>query len=462
VRTKPWTLFSLLAILVPAGGSAAEPGTEPSAAIRGIYDEALVHGTAFQNLTELVDRYPGRLSGSKKLEGAIVWATGVLQSMHLDRVATQPVMVPHWERGAAESVEIVSAEGPIPLTAVALGGSVATPDGGLTAEVVTVHTTEEGVQLGTAGIAGKIVFIDHPMDPRLINTGRAYGQATGYRTRGPAAAAKFGAVAVLTRSLTLAHDDIPHTGVTIFAPGHPKIPAAALSWVAADRLAAELAVHPHAKVKLSLHGQWFPDAPAANVIGEIKGSEFPDQVILVGGHLDSWDIAPGANDDGAGVVQSIEVLRIFQAMGVRPKHTVRCVLFVNEENGSAGAIAYAAQVRAKGEKHLLAMETDNGSFQPRGFSLGNLSHDASRRASRWLPLFSPYGITFFDDGAAGADVEPLAPMGIPAGELRPDSQRYFDYHHTRIDTLDHVNPRELELGAAAMAALVWLVDTQGL
>jgi hypothetical protein len=296
----------------------------------------------------------------------------------------------------------------------------------------------------------------------VISPGTGYGTAGDQRNQGPGAAAKFGAVGALTRSLTHAHDDVPHTGYTGYLPGQPKIPAAALSTIAADHLSATLATSPGLRVTLKVNSKWFEDAPSWNVIGEIRGSEFPDQVILVGGHLDCWDIAPGAHDDGAGVVQSIEVLRIFRALGLKPRHTLRCVLFSSEENSGNGAAAYASAAKAAHEKHLFALESDNGGFQPRGFSLGSTQGDAAKRAARWLPLFEPYAILDIHLGGAGADVTPLMVQGATVGELTPDSQRYFDIHHTTEDSLDKVNPRELHLGAAAMASLIWLVDTQGL
>jgi len=414
-------------------------------------------------LSELVSRYPGRLSGSTALDGAVDWAARILGGMGLDQVALQAVAVPHWERGEPEKVDLIGPHGPpTPLAALALGGSGATPDGGLSAEVVTVRSLPELAALGRAGVEGRIVFFDRPMDPATVIPATAYGAAGDQRNRGPAAAAAQGAVAALVRSLTHAHDDVPHTGQTVFAPGNPPIPAAALSPQAADRLEAALAADPHARVHLELHCRRLPDVPSANVIGEIRGREFPNQILVVGGHLDSWDIAPGAHDDGSGVVQSIEVLRIFSALGIKPRHTLRCVLFVNEENGLHGGTAYAAAVRAAPGRHLFAVETDNGGFQPRGFSVGSTQGDAAGRAAKWLPLFEPYGITFFRAGAAGADVSPLLLQGVTVAELTPDSQRYFDLHHTRRDGLDQVNPRELELGAAALASLLWLVDVQGL
>jgi hypothetical protein len=447
------------AIATAGFGSAAQPN--PEEMLRSFYTEALVHGQAYGHLSELVSRFPGRLSGSDNLDGAVDWASALLGAMRLDRVIRQPVMVPHWKRGAAESVSIAFESGDEPLSATALGGSGATPAGGIIAEVVRVRSLDELDILG-GGVAGKIVFFDGAMDPGIVNSGAAYGMAGLQRNRGPAKAAAYGAVAALVRSLTFARDDVPHTGVTVFVPGHPVIPAAALSMLAADRLDTALAAQPRVRVRIAIHAETLPPAPSANVIGEIRGSEFPDQILLVGGHLDSWDIAPGAQDDGAGVVESIEVLRLFQALNIKPRHTLRCVLFVNEENGSAGANAYAAAARAGVERHLVAVETDNGGNGAHGFTLDNLRHDAAARAQRWIPLFAPYGVSYFDAGTPGADVAPLAPLGVTVGELRPDSQRYFDYHHTRTDSLDKVNPRELEMGAAALASLLWLVDAEGI
>lgn len=444
--------------------AAADPGPSPEAAmLRRIYTEALVHGEAYENLRTLLTVAPGRLAGSPALANAVHWGEQTLGALKLDRVYRQETLVPHWERGPRESVVLRPAAGtnlpPAELTAVALGGSV---PGDVTAEVVEVKSLEELAALGREKIAGRVVFFNRAMDPTYIATGSAYGAAGDARNRGPAAAAKFGAIAALTRSLTLAHDDVPHTGATTYAPDQPKIPAAALSMLAADRLAATLAADPRRQVSIRINSRWLPDAPSANVIGEIRGTEFPREIMVVGGHLDSWDIAPGAHDDGAGIVQSIEVLRIFRALGLQPRHTIRCVLFTNEENGMRGAAAYATAAKGAAEKHVFAVETDNGGFQPRGFNLGSTQGNAHERAARWLPLFEPYGILAFAKGGGGADVGPLLVQGCTVAGLTPDSQRYFDYHHTSTDTLSQVNPRELHLGAAALASLIWLVDTQGL
>lgn len=431
--------------------------------LRRIYTEALVRGEAFENLRSLVTVAPGRLAGSPAYERAAAWGERTLGALQLDRVYRQELTVPHWERGAKESVWLLPPSGAkgeaMALTATALGGSV---PGDVTAEVIEVKALAELEKLGSEKLTGKIVFFNRPMDPATVRPGTAYGTAGDQRNQGPGTAAKFGAVGALTRSLTHAHDDIPHTGYTGYLPGQPKIPAAALSTLAADQLSAALAAAPHLRVSLKINSRWLEDAPSWNVIGEIRGSEFPDQVILVGGHLDCWDIAPGAHDDGAGIVQSIEVLRIFRALGLKPRHTLRCVMFSSEENSGNGAAAYAAAAKAAQERHLFAVESDSGGFDANAFTLGSTQGDAAKRAARWLPLFAPYGITEMNPGGGGADVTPLLVQGATVGQLAPDSQRYFDIHHTAEDSLDKVNPRELHLGAAALTALIWLVDTQGL
>lgn len=438
----------------------ASPAAEDTAAdekmLRALYTAALSNGPAYEHLRELTAKYPGRLAGSKNLEGAVKWGEALLKATGADRTELQPAMVPHWERGAKEGIAIV---GGAKLTGVALGGSVPTPADGLTAPVVELQSLDA---LKTTDVRGKIVFFNRPMNPDYVSTGFAYRDAGDQRNHGPAEAAKHGVVGVLVRSLTLARDDVPHTGATTYLPDVPRIPAAALSTLAADKLSVALKADPATRVTMAIHSRWFEDAQSANVIGELRGSEHPEQIILVGGHLDCWDIAPGAHDDGAGVVESIEVMRLFKAVGYQPRHTIRVVLFTNEENGTRGATAYSAAAGARKEVHLLALESDNGGFQPHGFQLGNTAGDAHTRAARWRGLFEPYRITLFDKGAGGTDVEPLLAQGAPVGELIPDSQRYFDIHHTTEDSIDKVNPRELELGAAAMASLIYLVDQYGL
>jgi len=440
-----------------------EPVSPEAVMLERIFTEALARGTAYENLRTLTSRHPGRLAGSKALEGAITWSQKQLSAIGIDRVFTQEVMVPHWERGSHESVRLLPAVGPaINLAALALGNSIGTPPAGITAEVIEVKSLAEVEALGRDKISGKIVFYNRRMDPALVLPGRAYGAAGDQRSRGPITAAKLGAVGALTRSLTHALNNIPHTGATTYLSDGPNIPACALSTVAADRLSAALASDPKIRIELKSHAAWYPDAVSHNVIGEIRGSEFPDQIMVVGGHLDSWDIAPGAHDDGSGVVQALEVLRIFKTLGLKPRHTLRAVLFTNEENGLRGATAYADIARKAGEKHILALESDNGGFQPRGFELASSQFDAIARAARWTKFFEPYGLPLLVAGRGGADVAPLYLLGATTGEILPDSQRYFDIHHTTADNLEQVNPRELHLGAGALASLIWLIDTQGL
>ncbi len=449
-------LAALCAAALFNASRAAEDTAADEKMLRALYTAALTNGPAHGNLRELTTKYPGRLAGSKNLEGAVLWGEALLKATGADRTELQPAMVPHWERGPKESIGIV---GGAQLTAVALGGSVPTPANGLTAPVIELQSLAE---LKTADVKGKIVFFNRPMNPEYINPGFSYRDAGDQRNQGPGEAAKYGAVGALVRSLTHAHDDVSHTGATTYLPDVPGIPAAALSTIAADKLSAALKANATLQVSMTINSRWFEDAPSHNVIGELRGSEHPEQIIVVGGHLDSWDIAPGAHDDGSGIVQSIEVMRLFKAVGYKPRHTLRVVLFTNEENGTRGATAYSTAAQEKKEQHVLALETDNGGFQPRGFNLGNPAGNAAKRAARWRALFEPYGIASFVDGVGGTDVHPLLAQGATVAGLTPDSQRYFDIHHTTEDSIDKVNPRELELGAAAMASLIYLVDKYGL
>jgi carboxypeptidase Q len=456
-------LLLCMAIPVRANISGDYKALTDAERVNRFFIEALSHQGAYDNLRTLTTENPGRLSGSPALERAVVWSENVLTSMKLDRVYKQEVMVPHWKRGAPESVRMIHNNGKSDsLPALALGGSGASPIGGVIAEVVQVTSLDELAALGADKVSGKIVFFNRPLASGVFLPGEAYAGANDQRNRGPAAAAKLGAIGALTRSLTHRLDDVPHTGNTTYPPGSPKIPAAALSTLAANRLSDALITDPKLRVELQIHAEWLPDALSHNVIGEIRGSEFPEEVILVGGHLDSWDVTPGAHDDGAGVVQSIEVLRLFQKLGIRPRHTLRCVLFTSEENSLNGATTYASSVKSTGERHVFAVESDSGAFAPNGFELGSTQGDPHLRAARWRGLFEPWGIWHFRKGSAGADVGPLMLQGVTVAEISPDSQRYFDYHHTTIDSIDKVNPRELQLGAAALASLIWLVDTHGL
>ena len=434
--------------------------------IRKIYNQALTDGRCYPWLEHLSLRIGHRISGSMGAEKAVQWTRTMLDTLGLDTVWLQPCMVPRWVRGDAEQVRVSGSKksGTFNLNALALGGSVGTPAGGISAEVLEVKSWEELDKLNERGIRGKIVFYNRPMDPTKIRTFEAYGGAVDQRVHGASRAAKYGAVAVLVRSMGLRLDDFPHTGTLHYDSTYTLIPAAAISTNAAEKLSQVLKEEGKATVFVKMNCKTLPDVQSHNVIGEIRGAEKPGEVILVGGHLDSWDVGHGAHDDGAGCVQSMDVLRIMRQLGYRPRHTVRCVLFMNEENGLRGGKKYAEEAARKGEFPLAAIESDAGGFTPRGFSFDGdeaVFGKFFEKVSAYEPLFEPYGLKL-TRGGSGADIGPLKGLkGLLSG-YSPDSQRYFDIHHTADDTFDKVNKRELELGAASMAALVYLLDKYGL
>lgn len=433
--------------------------------IRKIYDSALTEGRAYNWLSHLTTQIGGRLAGSPHAAAAVEYTRQMLDTLQLDRVYLQDCTVPHWVRGEAEQVRIVNSSkiGTQELNALALGNSIGTGNFGITAQVVEVQTLDEVEELGRAGVGGKIVFYNRPLDRTQINTFAAYGGAVDQRVWGASKAAEYGAVGVLVRSMAIGLDDIPHTGTLVYRDNIPQIPGIAISTNDAELLSRVLKEEP-VSVFMRSTCQKFSDKPSHSVIGEIRGSEFPDEIILVGGHLDSWDVGQGAHDDGAGCVQAMDVLQIMKRIGYQPKRTIRCVLFQNEENGLMGGRTYAKISNEKNEYHLAAIESDRGGFTPRGFSCeGDTSTFTKyyRQVNDWLPLLEPYGLTF-TTGGSGADIGPLkSQKGLLIG-LVPDSQRYFDYHHTAADVIEAVNQRELELGAAAMTSLVYLIDQYGL
>ncbi|HZH69649.1 MAG TPA: M20/M25/M40 family metallo-hydrolase [Flavobacteriaceae bacterium] len=431
--------------------------------LRQIFDKALTEGKSYEWLEHITTNIGGRLSGSLEVEKAIKYTKDELEKLGLDNVWLQPVMVPKWVRGIPEYAYIETAIGQTSQTNIrALGGSAPTPEGGLKAEVVEVQGIDDLANLGRQQIEGKIVFYNRPMDPKLIQTFEAYGGCVDQRYSGAMEAAKYGAVGVIVRSMSLRMDDYPHTGAMSYGdlPMEKRIPAAAISTNGADYLSRMLKLQPNTKFYFNQTCRVMPDVESFNVIGEIKGSVHPDRYIVVGGHLDSWDLGDGAHDDGAGCVQSMEVLRLFKKMDYTPKHTIRVVLFMNEENGLRGARKYAEVADKRNENHIVALESDAGGFTPRGFSFECNEADMEQINS-WKPLFKPYLIHYFEKGFSGADVRPLKKDGIVLSGLRPDSQRYFDYHHADTDTFDKVNKRELELGAATMASLIYLFDQYG-
>ncbi len=340
---------------------------------------------------------------------------------------------------------------------------MATPEEGLISEVIEVQGIQELKDLGPDRVKGKIIFFNRPMEPTLIETFKAYGGCVDQRYAGAMEAGKLGAIGVVVRSMNLRLDKYPHTGSMTYGDLSPtqRIPSAAISTIDAEALSEALSKNPVLKLSFKQSCKQYDDVESFNVIGEITGSEFPNEFIVVGGHLDSWDMGDGSHDDGAGVVQSMEVLRLMKLSKQRPKRSIRVVLFMNEENGLRGGRKYAEEARLNQEKHIMALESDSGGFTPRGFSF-DCSDEEFEQVKSWEPLFKPYLIHYFEKGGSGADIGPLKEDGMVLAGLRPDSQRYFDYHHTSIDTFDAVNKRELELGAATMASLVYLYDKYGL
>ncbi len=456
-------ISTLLLILLSVCCLAQEKGSEDATAIKKIYDTSLLNGKSYEWLDYLSNQIGGRLSGSINAQKAVKWAEKELKELGIDKVWLQSVMVPKWTRGVTEFAYIETEPGNttnVPICA--LGGSVPTPIGGIKAPVIEVKGLEELEQLGTDKIKGKIVFYNRPMQADLIETFRAYGGCVDQRYAGAAEAGKYGAVGVIVRSMNLRLDDFPHTGSMSYKDlsNADKIPAAAISTNGAELLSSMLKLNPKIKFHINMNCRSWKDVESFNVIGQITGTEFPKEYMVVGGHLDSWDLGDGSHDDGAGVVQSMEVLRLFKETGYKPKRSIRVVLFMNEENGLRGGKKYAKVAKNKGENHVFALESDAGGFTPRGFSFD--CNDASfAQVETWKPLFEPYLVHYFAKGGSGADIGPLKKDGIVLAGLRPDSQRYFDYHHAKNDTFDAVNKRELELGAATMASLVYLFDKYG-
>jgi hypothetical protein len=436
--------------------------TDSEKKLREIHDQALTNAKCYAWLDHLCNKIGQRLSGSENAEKAVLYTKSEMEKLGFDKVYLQEVMVPKWVRGKKESAYILDNKNKISVPICALGGSVATPKKGLTASVIEVKSLDELATLGDK-IKGKIVFYNHPMIPVNIDAFHSYGEAGRIRWMGPREAAKYGAVGTICRSLSLRLDDFPHTGSMGYGdlPKAQQIPCAAISTNGAELLSKKLKENPNLQFHFWQECQSFDDVLSYNVIGEVKGTEHPDRIMVVGGHLDSWDLADGAHDDGAGVVQSMEVFRIFKSMGYKPKNTLRVVLFINEENGGRGGKKYADQTQADKENHIFALESDCGGFSPRGFSIE--SNDANfDKVASFKELLAPYLLHVFVKGHAGADIEPLQSGNILKAGLRPDTQRYFDYHHAGNDTFDAINKRELELGAAAMASLVYLIDQAGI
>ena len=433
---------------------------QDSLIIRKISDDIMLRGTCYSNLRDLCKNIGHRLSGSPQAEDAVIWGKEALERAGADSVWLQPVIVPHWVRGK-ETLKLSFDQGmPVTVPVLGVGNSVGTDGKPLEADIIMVTGIEEFNKLSPKEVKDKFVFFNHRFRQDVVHTFEAYGDAVLYRWSAPNSASAKGAVGVIIRAVSTGEDDHPHTGSLRYADSVRKIPSVAIGNRSADMLEGRLK---SGKVKATLTSdcKMYEDVLSYNVIGEIKGSQHADEIILVGGHLDSWDVGEGAHDDGAGCVQSIEVIRALKATGIKPKRTVRAVLFMNEENGLRGGITYNDSAKAKGEKHILAIETDAGGFSPRGIGL-NMDDAKRDQVKRFRPLFLPYGVYNFEGKEGGADISPLSKEGVPTAGLIVDSQRYFDLHQTNADVFEAVNHRELKLGAVTLSALVYLVSEHGL
>ena len=434
---------------------------QDSIMIKKMSDEIMTHGKAYDLLRELTKKIGGRLAGSPQQQNAAVWGKRNMESFNPDKVYLQPCKTPSWQRGGKDFAAIVGINGKPTiqkLEVLALGNSLGS-NGLIEAELLAVANFDE-LEKRKDEVKGKIVYFNSEFDPTLIQTFRAYGAAGVYRWTGASRAAKYGAVGVMIHSLSTAPDNAPHTGGMGYDEKLPKIPAVALGPNDAKALYAQ-AKKGTVSVQMQTFGFFLPDADENNVVAELKGTEHPEEIITIGGHLDSWDINEGAHDDGAGVVHTLEVLRTMKALNYQPKHTIRFVLFANEENGDKGGLKYAELAKTNKEKHILALESDEGGFTPRSIAI-TCSPAQLGRFQKWTPLLKPYG-TEVTPGGGGADIEPLTgyDKNIILSSMVPDSQRYFDLHHAKTDVFENVNKRELLLGAVNIAAFIYLVDQYG-
>ncbi|MBL1409915.1 M20/M25/M40 family metallo-hydrolase [Sphingobacterium faecale] len=451
--------LSLCVVFVFIFGSFSAFATKDSLMIAKIYEHSFYRGEAYENLRYLTKNIGHRIAGSERVAEAVDWSKGLLEQLPFDKVYLQEVKVPYWDRGAKEEAYIV-ADGQ-KLNVLALGGSVATPGEGIAAEVIEVELLSDLRKYGE-NVSGKIVFVNKPWEESLVETGVAYGLNSAQRSRGPAEAAKLGAIAYLFRSLGSGIDDYPHTGGTRYVKGIDSIPAMAISAVGANTLHTALEKDPRLKVFLRQHSAWKGEVLSHNVIGEWKGTDHPEKIITIGGHLDSWDVGEGAHDNGTGTMGTLDALRTLMALGYKPKHTIRLVFYMNEENGVHGALQYGLQSQQNGEQLIAAIESDAGGFAPRGFDIKGGPETVAWIQRSWKPLFEePYWVSRFLPGSPGVD-SGVWGKHYPSAlmfNFRPDPHRYFDLHHTAKDVFEAVDKRELQSGVAALASLLYLVDT---
>lgn len=434
---------------------------QDSLTIKQMSNEIMSNGKAYDLLRQLTKQIGGRLAGSPQQQNAAIWGKRNMEAFAADKVYFQPCKTPNWQRGGKDFASVVGVNGKSvnqPLAALALGNSLGS-NGLVEAELLAVANFDE-LEQRKEEVKGKIVYFHSAFDPTIIQTFGAYGKSGVYRGTGASRAAKYGAIGVMIHSLSSATDNAPHTGGMKYDENFPKIPAVALGPIDAKELYAK-SKKGIIRVQMQTYGYFLPDADENNVVAELKGSTFPNEIITIGGHLDSWDVNEGAHDDGAGIVQTMEILRMMKAINYIPKRTIRFVLFANEENGGRGGSKYAELAKLNNEKHVFAIESDAGGFTPRSIGI-SCQPEQFKKFQTWAPLLKPYG-TEITPGGGGADINPLKTIdaNVILSGLVPDSQRYFDLHHAKTDVFENVNKRELLLGAVNMAAIVYLVDQYG-
>lgn len=439
------------------GGILFSQQKQDSIVFRNIAYEVLKHSTAYDNLRSLTKDIGARLSGSQAYEKAVDWSVAKMKEAGADKVWKQEVMVPVWKRGA-ESLQIRSKGGQWKsINMLSLGNSEGTNGKDLVGEIIVVKSYSEFEKLPNSAVKGKIVLFNYPFKQELISMSDAYGDASSYRSKSASIVARKGGKAVIVRSLSSTYDEHPHTGSMRYEPNTEKIPAVAVGTKTADEM-ENLIQKGGLEIKLNSNCGMQPHTKSYNVIAEITGKVNPKNIIIAAGHLDSWDVGEGAHDDGTGIVQSIEVLRAFKKLGIENKNTIRIISYANEENGVRGGNSYLDYAKATDEKHLFAIESDAGGFTPRGFSL-DMPEVERKKIQAWRELFKPYQLHDFENIWGGVDINPLKALKVPLAGLVPDSQRYFDLHHSALDTFEQVNKRELLLGAMAMTQLIYMIDT---
>jgi carboxypeptidase Q len=440
-------LATLLLLFVPTAAHAQAGGIAENyrdVAAR-IIATAVADSTAYARLAELVDRFGHRFSGSTNLERALDWILAEMQADGLDNVRAEPVMVPRWVRGT-ESATLIEPR-PRTLPMLGLGGSVGTPPEGITAEVLIVGSWEE-LEARKAEAPGKIVLYNVPFT--------SYGRTVQYRGSGAIEAAKVGAVAALLRSVTPYSQQTPHTGMMRYEDDVPQIPFAAITVEDAEMLQRMSDRGEPVVVRLQMGAETMPDVESRNVMAELRGNEKPDEVVVMGGHIDSWDVGQGAMDDGGGTVVAWEAVKLLKRMGLQPRRTIRVVMWTNEENGLRGGNAYRDAHAAELDRHVLAIESDGGVFAPQGFGFGG-NDAAFGIVSEIGTLLEPINAGVVTRPGGGADIGPMMREGVPGMGLRVDGERYFWYHHTDADTIDKLDPREVAECVAAMAVMAYVV-----